>query len=262
MAREQWPGNNGTVTETRILTFAGARGDLLTARLDLPDRKPNAVVLVAHCFGGGNAGLAAAQMARGFAERDMAVLSLDFGAADGEADGHVVSLGADDLAIAVGQLRSAVAAPDILLGHSRAGAAILAVAGEVPEARAVVTVGTPADGVRLASPGQLSGPELHQRIASLRRALLIMHAPGDQVVDIDQARIIFEAARHPKSFMSLDGADHQLTRPADAAYAASIIAAWAARYLPASESAASESTASESAAEPRRRRRAALTKWS
>lgn len=242
MAREQWPGNNGTVTETRILTFAGARGDLLTARLDLPDRKPNAVVLVAHCFGGGNAGPAAAQMARGFAERDMAVLSLDFGAADGEADAHVVSLGADDLAIAVGQLRSAVAAPDILLGHSRAGAAILAVAGEVPEARAVVTVGTPADGVRLASPGQLSGPELHQRIASLRRALLIMHAPGNQVVDIDQARIIFEAARHPKSFMSLDGADHQLTRPADAAYAASIIAAWAARYLPASESAASEST--------------------
>jgi uncharacterized OsmC-like protein/alpha/beta superfamily hydrolase len=213
------------VTETRMFAFTGARGDRLAGRLDIPDGKPRAVVLVAHCFGDANAGPVTAQFARGFGELGMAVLSLDCapGSAAGEApDSPGLSVGADDLAIAAGELRSAVAAPGILVGHSLAGASILAIAGRVPEARAVATVGTPADGVR-------------ERVASLRRALLVMHAPGDQVAGIDNARVIFEAARHPKSFVSLAGADHRLTRPADAAYAAGVIAAWAARYLPAPE---------------------------
>jgi uncharacterized OsmC-like protein/predicted alpha/beta hydrolase family esterase len=218
------------VTETRTLTFAGARGD----RLDLPDGKPRAVVLVAHCFSGGNAGPAAAQIARSFTEQSMAVLSLDFAAADEKP----ARLGADDLAIAAAQLRSTMAAPSILVGHSLGGAAVLAIASQVPETRAVVALATPADAAQLAGPdqtGEQAQQAQHQRIAALGRPLLVIHAPDDEVVGFGNAGVIFEAARHPKSFISLDGADHGLTRPADAAFAAGVMAAWAARYLPAPE---------------------------
>ncbi len=103
------------MTQTRMLAFTGARGDRLAGRLDMPDGKPRAVVLVAHCFGDGNAGPVTAQFARGFTELGMAVLSLDCG--PGDAPG----LDDDDLAIAAGELRAAVAAPGVLVGHARAG---------------------------------------------------------------------------------------------------------------------------------------------
>ncbi|MGB6576540.1 MAG: OsmC family protein [Streptosporangiaceae bacterium] len=226
------------MTETRTLTFAGARGDRLAGRLDLPDGKPRAVVLVAHRFSGGNAGLAAAQIARSFSELNMAVLSLDFarsrhGGKNPASD--TFSLRIDDLALAAAQLRSTMAAPSILVGHSLGGAAVLAIAAQVPEARAVVTLATPTDAAQVADLGQIGDQVQRQRIATLRRALLVIHSPDDEVVSFGNARVIFEAARHPKSFISLDGADHLLTRPADAAYAASVMAAWAARYLPAPE---------------------------
>ena len=222
------------MTESRTLPFDGARGQRLAGRLDLPGGKPRAVVLVAHCFGGGNAGPAADQVARSFTGQEMAVLSLDF-ARSGRTDERLTDgfgLGVDDLASAADHLRATVAAPSILVGHSLGGAAVLAIAARVPETRAVVTLATPADVTRLADLEQAGVQAQLQRIAALRRALLVMHAPGDQVVDSDNARIIFEAARHPKSFVSLDDADHRLTRPADAAYAASVMAAWASRYLP------------------------------
>jgi putative redox protein len=215
--------------------FDGARGQRLAGRLDLPGGKPRAVVLVAHCFGGGDAGAAADQVALSFTGQGMAVLSLDF-ARSGHTDERLsagFSLGVDDLVSAADHLRATVAAPSILVGHSLGGAAVLAIAARVPETRAVVTLATPADATRLADLEQIGVRAQLQRIAALRRALLVMHAPGDQVVGIDNAGIIFETARHPKSFVSLDDADHQLTRPADAAYAASVMAAWASRYLPA-----------------------------
>src|ERR1700730_12374998 len=118
-----------TVTETRTFAFARARGDRLAGRLALPDGKPRAVVLVAHCFSGGNVGLAAAQIARSFTELSMAVLSLDFARARhaGEKPASATfTLGVDDLAIAAAQLRSTIAAPSILVGHSLGGAAGLA----------------------------------------------------------------------------------------------------------------------------------------
>ena len=215
------------MTETQTLAFAGARGDRLAGRLDLPDGKPRAVVLVAHCFSGGNTGPAAAQLARSFNELSMAVLSLDF-ARPPHADERSAIV--DDLAIAATQLRSTIAAPSILVGHSLGGAAVLAIADQVPEARAVATIATTAGAAGL---GQIDAQAQRQHIATLHRALLVIHSPGDEVVSLDNARVIFDAARHPKSFISLDGADHGLTRPADASYAASVIAAWAARYLPA-----------------------------
>jgi putative redox protein len=103
----------------------------------------------------------------------------------------------------------------------------------VPEAHAVVTVATPADAAQLVGRGHVTAQR--QRIATLRQPLLVIHSPDDEVVSFGDAGVIFEAARHPKSFISLDGADHGLTRPADATYAASVMAAWAARYLPAPE---------------------------
>jgi uncharacterized OsmC-like protein/alpha/beta superfamily hydrolase len=224
------------VTESRTLPFEGARGQRLAGRLDLPGGKPRAVVLVAHCFGGGNAGPAADQIARSFTGQAMAVLSLDFARADHSNKRLAVggfTLDIDDLASAADHLRATIAAPSILVGHSIAGAAVLAIAARVPETRAVVTLATPADAARLADLEHIGVQAQLQRIAALRRALLVMHAPGDQVVDIDNARIIFEAARHPKSFVGLDDADHRLTRSADAAHAASVMAAWASRYLPA-----------------------------
>jgi putative redox protein len=142
-------------------------------------------------------------------------------------------LGVDDLASAAAELRSTLAAPSILVGHSLGGAAVLALADRVPEARAVVTLATPADAAQVTGLGQV-GPQAHrQHVAALHRPLLVIHSPDDEVVSFGNAGVIFEAARCPKSFISLDGADHGLTRPADAAYAAGVMAAWAARYLPA-----------------------------
>jgi uncharacterized OsmC-like protein/alpha-beta hydrolase superfamily lysophospholipase len=220
------------VTETRTLTFTGARGDRLAGRLDLPDGKPRAVVLVAHCCSGGNAGPAAAQFARAFSEQGMAVLSLDLAYACEKLATAAFSSVVDDLALAVAQLRSTVAAPSILVGHSLGGAAVLAIAARVPEARAVVTLAAPADAAQAGDTGQRGVQVLREQIAALGRALLVMHSPDDEVVSFANAWVIFEAASHPKSFISLDGADHQLSRLADAAYAAGVIAAWAVRYLP------------------------------
>jgi uncharacterized OsmC-like protein/alpha-beta hydrolase superfamily lysophospholipase len=219
------------VTETGTLTFTGADGERRPGRLDLPDGKPRAVVMVAHCFSGGNAGLAAAQFAHAFSGLGMAVLSLDLAYACEEPASATFSSVVDDLAIAVAQLRTTLAAPSILLGHSLGGAAVLAIAARVPEARAVVTLATPADGAQVADMDKLGG----EHITTLDRALLVMHSLDDEVVSFANARVIFEAARNPKSFISLDGADHQLSRLADAAYAASVTAAWAARYLPVPE---------------------------
>ena len=219
-----WYQKGVTVTQTRTLTFAGTRGDRLAGRLDLPDGKPRAVVLVAHRFSGGNAGVAAAQLALSFTELGLAVLSLDFAADAGQEPGRAASgLAAEDLAAAVAELRSTLAAPSILVGHSLGGAAVLAIADQLPEARAVVTLAAPADAAA------------DQRIAALRRALLVIHSPDDEEVSFGNAEVIFAAARQPKSFISLDGADHGLSRPADAAYAAGLMAAWAARGLPAPE---------------------------
>ena len=218
------------MTQTRTLAFAGVHGDRLAGRLDLPDGKPRAAVLVAHCFNGGNAGPAVTQIARSFNELGLAVLSLDLAHAP-HADEKPAS--ADDLVIAATQLRSTVAAPSILVGHSLGGAAVLAIADQVPEARAVVTLAAPADPAQAAGLVQIDLQAQRQRIATLHRALLVIHSPDDEVVNFGDAQVIFEAARYPKSFISLDGADHGLTRPADASYAASVMAAWTARYLPA-----------------------------
>jgi uncharacterized OsmC-like protein/alpha/beta superfamily hydrolase len=198
------------VAETRTLTFAGAHAGQLVARLDLPDGAPRAAALMAHQFAGGDAGPAVSCIARSFTEQGVAVLSL-----------HVPGNSLDgDLAIVADHLRTSVAAPSIVIGHSSAGVAAISLASQIPEVRAAVAIAVPA----------AHGQE------AFRRALLVLQSPQDEVVGIGQARAMFEAAPGPRGFVSLDGADHRLSRPADAGYAASVMAAWAARYLPSSAS--------------------------
>jgi uncharacterized OsmC-like protein/alpha-beta hydrolase superfamily lysophospholipase len=244
--------------------FPNASGQRLAARLDLPAGEPAAYALFAHCFTCGKDILAAKHIAERLTSHGMAVLRFDFtglGTSEGEFANTTFSSNVADLVAAADHLRRTHRAPAVLIGHSLGGAAVLAAAGEIAEARAVVTIAAPsdpghvvhlfkdqADAIR--SQGELevtlagrpfrirreflddvAERRLDQAVARLRKALLILHAPADQIVGIENASHIFTAAKHPKSFVSLDGADHLLSRKSDAIYVAEVIAAWAGRYL-------------------------------
>ena len=239
-------------------SFAGSEGHQLAGRLELPDGEPRAYALFAHCFTCSKDSKAAAFISQALAARGIAVLRFDFtglGMSGGEFGATTFSSNIGDLVAAAAHLRASYAAPRILIGHSLGGAAVLAAAARVPEARAVATLGAPfepghvehlirnpsAEGevtiggrpFRIGK-GFLDDLRRHDPakiIKELRKALLILHSPRDMVVSIDHAAKIFTAARHPKSFVSLDDADHLLTRAEDASYAAEVLAAWASRYL-------------------------------
>jgi uncharacterized OsmC-like protein/alpha-beta hydrolase superfamily lysophospholipase len=247
------------------VTFAGSLGDELAARLDLPAGPVRACALFAHCFTCSKDIIAARHIAAKLAALGIAVLRFDFtglGSSQGEFANTSFSSNIEDLVRAADHLRARFAAPALLIGHSLGGAAVLAAAHRVPEATAVVTIAAPSDvahilhhfnakladierdgvaEVTLAGRSftirkdfveDAKGQALKERIASLRKALLVMHSPTDQTVGIENATAIFTAAKHPKSFVSLDKADHLLSNARDAAYAAEVIAAWASRYLP------------------------------
>jgi putative redox protein len=244
--------------------FEGSAGDQLNARLDTPDGRPTAYVLFAHCFTCSKEIAAATRIARGLVDQGMGVLRFDFtglGESEGEFANTNFSSNVDDLVLAADMLRDRYEPPALLVGHSLGGAAVLAAAARVPEAVGVVTIGAPFDPRQLTSlipPEALSrldrngdivieiggrpfpirrqllddvnAQNLTAAIEGLKRALLVFHAPRDELVEIDNARRIFDVARHPKSFVSLDDADHLLTRPGDAAYVAEVLGAWASRY--------------------------------
>jgi uncharacterized OsmC-like protein/alpha-beta hydrolase superfamily lysophospholipase len=244
--------------------FFNAEGLFLAGLLDNPAGEPRAYALFAHCFTCGKDVHAAKRIAEGLTALGIGVLRFDFtglGSSEGEFANTTFSSNVADLVAAADQLRKVKRAPSILIGHSLGGAAVLAAGSAVPEARAVVTIAAPSDpahvaglfkdrlaeidaqgevGVTLAGRAfrirrafldDIAEQELSGRIADLRKALLIFHSPTDETVGIDNASRIFAAARHPKSFVSLTGADHLLSRRSDAAYVANVIAAWAERYL-------------------------------
>jgi putative redox protein len=245
--------------------FRGAHGDVLAARLDAPRGETRAYALYAHCFTCGKDVLAARRIAQGLTHHGIAVLRFDFtglGSSEGEFADTNFSSNVADLVAAAGHLRQHFAAPTLLIGHSLGGTAMLAAADQMPEARAVVTIAAPSapaqilgllgsDHVREieaagAADVQLAGRsfrikrqflldaaahQLDSKIAQLRRALLVMHSPLDDTVDIANAMHIFTRAKHPKSFVSLDNADHLVSGKGDAAYVANLIAAWSERYL-------------------------------
>jgi putative redox protein len=246
------------------ITFPGSRGASLAARLELPDGRPVAAALFAHCFTCSKDSHAAARVSRALARRGVAVLRFDFtglGGSGGDFASTDFTSNVDDLLAAVEALRARTLAPQLLIGHSLGGAAVLAAAARVPEATAVATIAAPADPAhvlgqlgpdlaRIAADGEgevaiagrafrirrsfvedIGAHRLADAVTGLRKALLVLHAPRDAVVGIDNATRIFVAARHPKSFVSLDDADHLLTREADADYVAGVLAAWASRYV-------------------------------
>ncbi|KRR15581.1 osmotically inducible protein C [Bradyrhizobium lablabi] len=249
---------------TERFQFTGEGGHQLAAALDMPDGPVHAYALFAHCFTCGKDVLAAKRIATALAARGIAVLRFDFtglGSSEGDFANSTFSSNVADLVRAAVHLRETRGAPALLIGHSLGGAAILAAAGQIPEAKAVVTIAAPSDPVHVThlfrdriedirAQGkvevQLAGRPFHIKreflddiaehslavhIAKLHKALLVMHSPTDDTVGIDNATKIFVAARHPKSFVSLSGADHLLSGKRDAAYVAGIIAAWAERYI-------------------------------
>ncbi|GAB4392496.1 MAG: bifunctional alpha/beta hydrolase/OsmC family protein [Kiloniellaceae bacterium] len=246
------------------VTFQGAGGDSLAARLDRPVGRPRAFALFAHCFTCNKDIFAAARIAEGLTAQGIAVLRFDFtglGASEGDFANTNFSSNVEDLVRAADFLRESYQAPGLLIGHSLGGAAILAAAGRVPEAKAVATIGAPADPAHVAHHFTEARPEieaageaevllvgrpfrikkqfledieqhkLEGAIAGLRKALMVFHAPRDATVGVDNASRIFLAAKHPKSFVSLDDADHLLSRRSDAVYVAQVLAAWAGRYI-------------------------------
>jgi putative redox protein len=263
--RSQGRGRTVMTRTSTSVSFPGSAGDDLAARLDLPDGEPVAFALFAHCFSCSKDIAAASRISRGLVAQGFGVLRFDFtglGASGGEFANTNFSSNVEDLRRAAAMLRARYRAPALLVGHSLGGAAVLAAAPSIPEVKAVATIGAPFDPGHIAhlfpphtlaelervgeADVELAGrtfrvrrqllddanaQNLTRTLARLGRALLVLHSPTDEIVDVDNARQIFEAARHPKSFVSLDGADHLLTRAEDADYVATVLAGWAGRYL-------------------------------
>ena len=248
---------------TEKVEFPGASGALLSARLDSPVAPPIAYALFAHCFTCSKDTRAAAYVAAALADRGIACLRFDFtglGGSGGDFANTNFSSNKADLVAAADFLRRRYRAPEILVGHSLGGAAVLAAARDIPEAGGVATIAAPSDPAHVLAHipqrdeiertgeaevllagrsfrikkqflDDLAGQRPDETVRNLGKALLVMHSPRDATVAIDNATRLFQAARHPKSFVSLDPADHLLTRREDAAYAGHVIAAWAERFL-------------------------------
>jgi putative redox protein len=257
---------------SRPVSFPGAFGTALAARLDGPAGAPLAYAIFAHCFTCSKETKAAATISAALAERGFAVLRFDFtglGGSEGDFANTNFSSNVDDLVAAADFLRREHRAPALLVGHSLGGTAVLAAAAKVPEAVAVATLGSPFDpehvlGLIKGSVGKIDsegdaqvdiggrsfrikkqfledirGQKIGLAAAQLGKALMVMHSPRDTIVNIDNAARIFTAAKHPKSFVSLDPADHLMSNRADAAYAGQLLGDWALRYVPAPQAAAS-----------------------
>lgn len=246
------------------VTFPGHSGHRLAARLDRPDGPHLATALFAHCFTCGKDIHAARRISQRLAAMGIAVLRFDFtglGHSQGEFANTTFCSNVADLSCAAGWLAERDMAPALLIGHSLGGSAVLRAASDIPSAKAVVTIGAPFDpahvtetfahaldrieaqgaaqvslGGRPFTIGQdfvkdVGAQDLEPAIGHLGKALLVLHAPRDAVVDISNATRIFMAAKHPKSFVTLDDADHLVSDPDDAEYTAGVIAAWARRYV-------------------------------
>ena len=258
--------------------FENSDGVTLAGALEEPSTPRRGVAVFAHCFTCHKNVRAASHVSKGLRDQGFAVLRFDFtglGQSEGDFANTNFSTNLEDLRSAIKALKGQGMTVDLLVGHSLGGAAVLAVAGEFDDIKLVATIGAPSDpahvlhlfddGVisRIEKDGQaeislggrpfsvrkefiedVNKAMLLENLASSRKPLLICHSPTDSVVNIDHARKIYEAARHPKSFVSLDGADHLLREAADAKFVASLVSTWATRYLsPRDDATAGQDTA-------------------
>jgi alpha-beta hydrolase superfamily lysophospholipase len=246
------------------ITFQGHDGSELSARLDMPSGPHLATAVFAHCFTCGKDIPAARRIAARLAAMGIAVLRFDFtglGHSEGEFENTSFSSNVDDLIAATTWAAQNGMPPSLLIGHSLGGAAVIKAAGILDGIKAVATIGAPFDPAHVTHHFADALPEIARNgsaevtlggrpfrigksfiedtgngllsdvLGALKAALLILHAPRDTVVSVDSAAQIFMAAKHPKSFVSLDDADHLVTNPKDAEFAADVIATWAARYI-------------------------------
>lgn len=235
----------------------------LSGLLESPESDVKFYALFAHCFTCGKNIAAASRISRTLVRKGIAVLRFDFtglGNSDGDFANSNFSSNIQDLIAAANFLRSEYQAPQLLIGHSLGGAAVLSVAQHVAEATAVVTIGAPSDAAHVIDNFALQLKDIEQygkaevnlagriftiekqflddikrydisHISQLKKALLVLHSPIDSTVNISEAKKIYQAALHPKSFVSLDSGDHLLSNKRDAEYAADVIAAWVGRYI-------------------------------
>ncbi len=249
--------------KTEKIRFENASGASLSALLDRPeDREPSAFAIFAHCFTCSKNLKIAASLARRITQEGIALLRFDFtglGQSEGEFADTSFTTNREDLKSACRWLSENASGPSLLIGHSLGGAAVLSVAGELDTVRAVATVGAPADvshvrhlftsadfdesGRADVSIGgrpftisrdfveDLERHNLEDRLASMRKPLLIFHSPIDNIVGVENAEKIYRAARHPKSFISLDRADHLVSEERDARFLGRVLAAWARYYI-------------------------------
>jgi putative redox protein len=262
------------------IEFTGALGSQLAGICERPAGEVRAYALFAHCFTCSKDLKAVKRLSQELTERGIAVFRFDFtglGESEGDFADTNFSSNLEDLVAAADHMREQYQAPRILIGHSLGGSAALAVAKLIPEVKAVATIGAPSDTLHLGDSLAAQAPELQDQdeteiklagrpfkirrqllddlashtledhISNLGKPLLVKHSPVDETVDIDHARKIYQAAKHPKSFVSLDDADHLLLKnPRDAIYAAEVLAAWASRYaLDAPESVQTEAAEGE-----------------
>jgi alpha-beta hydrolase superfamily lysophospholipase len=248
------------------ITFTGALNEPLAARIDWPETgEPRAFALFAHCFSCGIDLSTVSRISRALSEEGIALFRFDFtgiGSSGGDFANTNFSSNVQDLIAASHFMAERFSPPQILVGHSLGGAAVLSSAGQMPSVKAVATIGAPftakhvehlfaqaLDDIRQEGRAQvrlggrtftikkqfiedLEQQTVADKIAQLHRALLVMHSPVDELVDIENARRIYDAAKHPKSFVSLDNADHLLLKsPKDSIYVARILAAWSSRYI-------------------------------
>lgn len=247
------------------IRFPGSQSYTLGASLDLPvDNEPKAFALFAHCFTCTKNLKAINHINKALTKEGIAVLRFDFtglGESEGDFADTNFSSNVEDLVAASQFLESNYHAPKILIGHSLGGAAVLHAARHVPACKAVATIAAPFDPghvahlfvnikdeiertgeavINLAGStfkikkqfmDDLEQTRMKKTIADLRRALLVFHAPHDNIVGIENAAQIFTTAKHPKSFISLDRADHLLTDENDSIYVGKMVATWASKYI-------------------------------
>ena len=243
--------------------FTGSQGKL-AARLDLPAGKPRAFALFAHCFTCTKDVFAASRICTELSENGIAVLRFDFtglGASEGDFANTNFTSNVEDLVAAAAWLAQTHEPPKMLIGHSLGGAAVLSAAGRIDGVRAVATIAAPSDPahvvnlftdarceiekngeaevllvgrpfrIRKQFLDDIATHKMEQSIAGLHKALIVFHSPHDGQVGVENAARIFAAAKHPKSFISLDDADHILSRREDALYVAQVLSAWVSRYI-------------------------------